>query len=123
MILWIGARVIVSDTRQATLDEAVKLGVPKEDIVPIGTSIPDFVNERGLGNSIDVVADFVGLKQTVSDAQNIGESSSSSFRRQLPRPLAKQALKTQCAWVGNSSMLGLYQMRRLLMRSFVSRKD
>ncbi|PVH76492.1 GroES-like protein [Cadophora sp. DSE1049] len=71
VILWIGARVIVSDTRQATLDEAVKLGVPKEDIVPIGTPIPDFVKERGLENSIDVVADFVGMKQTVSDAQKI----------------------------------------------------
>lgn len=122
MILWIGARVIVSDTRQATLDEAVKLGVPKEDIVPIGTSIPDFVKERGLENSIDVVADFVGLKQTVSDAQNIGESSS-RFIIQLSEHLAEPTFKTQCAWVESFSMLGLCQMRRLLMPKFVSRKD
>lgn len=73
--MWIGARVIVSDTRETTLEEAFKLGVPREDIVPVGTPIPEFVLERGLEDSIDVVADFVGMKQTISDAQKIGELS------------------------------------------------
>jgi propanol-preferring alcohol dehydrogenase len=73
IILHIGARVIVSDTREATLEEARNLGVPKEDIVPIGKSVPDFVRENGLQNRIDTVADFVGMKQTFSDAQEIGE--------------------------------------------------
>lgn len=75
VLLWIGARVIVSDTREATLEEAAKLGVPREDIVPTGKLIPDFIKDKGLEDSIDVVADFVGTKQTFSDAQKIGESS------------------------------------------------
>ncbi|KAM7212128.1 GroES (chaperonin 10)-like protein [Rhypophila decipiens] len=65
----IGARVIVSDVRQSRLDEAVKLGVPKEDVVPIGKSIPEFVEERGL--HIDTTLDFVGVHQTFQDAQAI----------------------------------------------------
>jgi propanol-preferring alcohol dehydrogenase len=74
VILWIGARVIVSDLREATLVEAAKLGVPQEDIVPIGTSVQEFIKEKGLENKIDTVADFVGTKQTFNDAQNIGKS-------------------------------------------------
>lgn len=72
VILWIGARVIVSDTREATLKEAAKLGVPQQDIVPIGMSVTDFIRHRGLEDKIDTVADFVGMKQTFNDAQNIG---------------------------------------------------
>ncbi|KAJ6183965.1 hypothetical protein N7519_005266 [Penicillium mononematosum] len=44
----IGARVIVSDLRQEKLDAAQKLGVPAEDIVPVGKSVQDFVKENGL---------------------------------------------------------------------------
>jgi propanol-preferring alcohol dehydrogenase len=73
VLLWIGARVIVSDTREPTLEEARKLGVPKEDIVPVGKSVTEFVRENGLEDMIDTVADFVGMKQTFSDAQNIGK--------------------------------------------------
>lgn len=79
VLLWIGARVIVSDMREATLEEAAKLGVSREDIVPIGKSIPEFIKERGLEDSIDTVADFVGMKQTFTDAQNIGKSSQFHF--------------------------------------------
>lgn len=80
VLLWIGAKVIVSDTREATLREAVKLGVPQEDIVPVGTPVTKFVRERGLENKIDTVADFVGMKQTFNDAQNIGKSNLSPCR-------------------------------------------
>jgi len=73
VLLWIGARVIVSDTRETTLEEARKLGVPGEDIVPVGKSVTEFVRENGLEDMIDTVADFVGMKQTFSDAQNIGK--------------------------------------------------
>lgn len=66
----IGARVIISDIRQQRLDEAVKLGVPVEDIVPIGKSPREFVEERGL--KIDTTLDFVGTHQTFDDAQYIG---------------------------------------------------
>lgn len=81
MILWIGARVIVSDTRESTLKEAVKLGVPQEDIVPVGMSVTDFIRDRGLVDEIDTVADFVGMKQTFNDAQNIGKSTTFKLLR------------------------------------------
>ena len=66
----IGARVIISDIRQQRLDEAVRLGIPEADIVPVGKSPVEFVKERGL--LIDTVADFVGTHQTFDDAQDIG---------------------------------------------------
>src|ERR1700761_3541066 len=69
----IGARVIVSDIRQAVLDEAEALGVPKKDIVPAGKSVQEFVKENGLEGKIDTVIDFVGEKQTFEDAQHIGQ--------------------------------------------------
>ena len=80
VLLWIGARVIVSDVREGTLQEAAKLGVPQEDIVPIGISVTDFVRDRGLKDKIDTVADFVGMKQTFNDAQNIGKSTNVHHR-------------------------------------------
>lgn len=67
----IGARVIVCEVKQVLLDEAMKLGVPKEDVVPIGTSPQDFVKQNKL--QIDTVLDFVGLSQTFTDAQHIGK--------------------------------------------------
>lgn len=69
----IGARVIVSDLRQEKLDSAVKLGVPSEDIVPVGKSVQDFVKEKGLQGKIDTILEFVGGRQTFHDAQEIGE--------------------------------------------------
>jgi alcohol dehydrogenase, propanol-preferring len=70
----IGARVIVSDIRQQRLDEAIKLGIPAEDIVPVGKSPVEFVDEKDI--YIDTVADFVGAHQTFQDAQHIGMSLS-----------------------------------------------
>lgn len=69
----IGARVIVSDLRQEKLDAALKLGVPAEDIVPVGKSVQDFVKENGLQGKIDTVLEFVGSNQTNQDAQQIGK--------------------------------------------------
>ena len=69
----IQARVIVSDVRQERLDAAAELGVPQEDIVPLGVSIPDWIREKGLTERIDTVLEFVGKSQTFSDAQKIGE--------------------------------------------------
>ena len=66
----IGAKVIVSDIRQQRLEEAIKLGIPESDIVPVGKSPVEFVTERGL--HIDTVADFVGTHQACNDAQDIG---------------------------------------------------
>ena len=81
----IGARVIVSDIRRERLDEAAKLGVPKRDIVPAGTSVQQFVKENDLEGKIDTVLDFVGESQTFEDAQHIGQSSySRSQTRELP---------------------------------------
>nr|POF17979.1 alcohol dehydrogenase [Quercus suber] len=67
-----GARVFVSDIRQSALDAAVEFGVAQEDVVPAGTKVPEWVKDNGLENQIDVVADFAGMEQTFSDAQQIG---------------------------------------------------
>lgn len=69
----IGARVIVSDVRQEKLDAALSFGIPTEDIVPVGTSVQDFVQENGLQGKIDTVLDIVGKHQTFEDAQQIGK--------------------------------------------------
>ena len=69
----IGARVIVSDLRQEKLDAALNLGVPAEDIVPVGKSVQEFVKENGLQGKIDTVLEFVGSNQTNQDAQQIGK--------------------------------------------------
>jgi propanol-preferring alcohol dehydrogenase len=69
----VGARVIVSDIRQERLDAVAELGIPKDDIVPVGKSVQEFVTETGLNNKIDATLDFVGEKQTFEDAQEIGE--------------------------------------------------
>lgn len=68
----IGARVIVTDTRQEVLDAAAEFGVPKTDIVPLGTSIVEFVKQNNL--QIDTVIDFAGLPQTFTASQEAGES-------------------------------------------------
>lgn len=68
----IGARVFVSDVKQENLDDAERIGVDKADIVPIGKSIREWVEENGWSGKISVVADFVGTAQTFSDAQHIG---------------------------------------------------
>jgi propanol-preferring alcohol dehydrogenase len=68
----IGARVFVSDVKQDNLDDAVKIGVDKADIVPVGKNIREWVEENDWSGKISVVADFVGTAQTFSDAQHIG---------------------------------------------------
>ncbi|KAF9889919.1 hypothetical protein FE257_006791 [Aspergillus nanangensis] len=67
----IGARVLVSDLRAEKLEAAAKHGIPREDIVPAGTSIPEFVINSGLQGKIDTVLDFVGTSQTFHDGQQI----------------------------------------------------
>ncbi|KAL6915222.1 hypothetical protein FSST1_012982 [Fusarium sambucinum] len=71
ILLYVGARVIVSDIRQDLLDEAEHLGIPSSDIVPIGKSPQDFILENCLSGKIDTVFDFVGTHQTFEDAQHI----------------------------------------------------
>lgn len=69
----IGAKVLVSDVKQENLDEAVKIGVPKKDLVPVGKNVREWVESNGWTGRISVIADFVGTNQTFSDAQHIGE--------------------------------------------------
>ncbi|KAJ6190505.1 Short-chain dehydrogenase/reductase SDR [Penicillium mononematosum] len=71
IVLHIGARVIVSDIRQERLEEAAKWGVAREDLVPAGKSVQEFVRENRLQGKIDTTLDFVGTHQTFQDAQNI----------------------------------------------------
>ena len=68
-----GARVLVSDVKQESPDEAVAIGVPREDVVPVGKNVREWVIRRGLEAKIDVLADFAGVHQTFADAQAIGE--------------------------------------------------
>lgn len=76
IIKHIGARVIVSDIRQGRLEEAALLGIPRENLVPAGASVQDFVKEKRLEGQIDTVLDFVGTHQTFEDSQQIGKSGS-----------------------------------------------
>jgi propanol-preferring alcohol dehydrogenase len=69
----IGAKVLVSDVKQKSLDEAAAIGVPNDHIVPVGKDIREWVQENGLTGKINVVVDFVGTAQTFSDAQHIGK--------------------------------------------------
>lgn len=69
----IGSRLIISDIREERLDEAAKMGIPREHIVPVGVSVSEWVQENGFAGKIDTVLDFVGEKQTFEDAQQIGE--------------------------------------------------
>lgn len=61
-----GARVIVSDTRQEVLEEVAKF-VPRSDILPAGTLVPDFVQQNKL--VVDTIVDFVGLESTFNASQ------------------------------------------------------
>ncbi|EAA65343.1 hypothetical protein AN0024.2 [Aspergillus nidulans FGSC A4] len=67
----IKARVIVSDVRREKLLAARELGVRESDIVPVDTpvTIPEFIASQGI--IIDTVLEFVGKRQTFSDAQKI----------------------------------------------------
>lgn len=58
--------------KEELLEEAVKLGIPRGDIVPVGKSPTEFIIENGLDGKIDTVLDFVGMHQTFHDAQVIG---------------------------------------------------
>ncbi|KAJ5275283.1 Short-chain dehydrogenase/reductase SDR [Penicillium chrysogenum] len=71
IVMHIGARVIVSDIRQERLEEAARWGVPREDLVPAGKSVQEYVRENGLQGKIDTTLDFVGTNQTFQDAQSI----------------------------------------------------
>ncbi|KAK5684588.1 hypothetical protein LTS10_004460 [Elasticomyces elasticus] len=71
LLLYIGAEVLVSDTKQACLDRALSLGVPSSNIVPVGTAPQEFVLYNFKDIKIDAVLDFVGKHQTFQDAQNI----------------------------------------------------
>jgi len=67
IILSIGARVVVVDQRQMVLDEALKLGVQDDDIVPLGTaSVSDWIREKGL--RVDTAIDFVAMPETFETA-------------------------------------------------------
>lgn len=66
-----GARVIVKDNRQEVLDEAVKFGISKDDIVPKDQAVDEWVKEKGI--FVDTVVDFAGKEETFSAAQKTGK--------------------------------------------------
>jgi propanol-preferring alcohol dehydrogenase len=89
LLLYIGAEVIVSDTRQTCLDRALSLGVPASHIVPLGTAPQDFVLENFKNFDIDAVLDFVGKNQTFQDAQQIGRFTA----RRMFHPLTPDVVR------------------------------
>ncbi|KAK3068385.1 hypothetical protein LTR53_014099 [Teratosphaeriaceae sp. CCFEE 6253] len=64
-------RILVADQRQSTLDEAIALGIPKEDTFctgdPDAKRIEHYVTENGI--QVDTILDFVGHTDTVQSAQ------------------------------------------------------
>ena len=62
--------VIVADRRVEVLDEAVRFGVKRENVVPVDADVVEFVGSRGL--TVDVVMDFVGVEQTFGAGLKIG---------------------------------------------------
>ncbi|OQV08477.1 hypothetical protein CLAIMM_12742 [Cladophialophora immunda] len=63
VVTHIGARAIVVDQRQAVLDEALKVGVKPEDVVPADTTdVAGWVKDKKL--VIDKVIDFVAVPET-----------------------------------------------------------
>ncbi|TKA71467.1 hypothetical protein B0A55_07800 [Friedmanniomyces simplex] len=64
-------RILVVDKRQATLDEAIKLGIAKEDTFCTGDAnakrIEHYVAEAGI--QVDTALDFVGHSETFQSAQ------------------------------------------------------
>ena len=92
-----GARLVVADQRQIVLDEAEKLGVKREDIVPAGTPDPsDWIRKRNL--DIDKVIDFVGMTETFKLALASGKDPILCF---FSFPLVAYRLLTHGC--GNSS--------------------
>lgn len=76
ILLEVGCRLFVSDVRQGPLEEAIKLGLPAENAVPVGTSVQEFCKEKDIFGKIDITVDFAGSQQTFSDAEQIGRSTS-----------------------------------------------
>lgn len=64
-----GSRVLVVEKRQEVLDEAVKFGLPKDDVVPLGEDVAEFVAKNKI--VVDVVIDFVGVKETFNASQHL----------------------------------------------------
>ena len=77
IVLAIGARVIVMDKRDEVLTEAVNFGVPKQDVIPVDQDPAEFVRKHNI--VVDVVIDFVGVNDTFTASQQLGESSSRGF--------------------------------------------
>ena len=69
IVMAIGSRVLVVEKRQEVLDEAVKFGLPKEDVIPPGEDVVEFVAKNKI--VVDVVIDFVGVKETFSASQQL----------------------------------------------------
>ena len=65
----IGSRVFVVEKRQEVLDEAVKFGLPAENIVPPGADVVEFLAKHKI--IVDVVVDFVGVKETFTASQHL----------------------------------------------------
>ncbi|EME44540.1 hypothetical protein DOTSEDRAFT_172802 [Dothistroma septosporum NZE10] len=63
--------ILVVDKRQASLDEAIKLGVPRDHtfLVGEGTPIEQYVAEQKL--QVDMVFDFMGHESTFQGAQMV----------------------------------------------------
>lgn len=67
-----GARVVVFDTRPMVLEEAKKIGILPEDVIPHDTAdIGAWLGQKGM--VIDTVIDFVGMPDTFRAAVDCGK--------------------------------------------------
>ena len=96
IVLHIGARVIVSDIRQERLEEAAKWGVPRQDLVPAGKSVQDFVRENALQGKIDTTLDFVGTHQTFQMHKTLVSIAQRNYLTVLTIPLVRRGGKLLC---------------------------
>lgn len=71
-------RVIVVEKRAEVLAEAANFGVPESDIVPADKNVVEFVKEGDV--VVDIVVDFVGVKETFTASQHLGQSPRASTR-------------------------------------------
>lgn len=96
LLLYIGAEIIVSDTRQACLDRALSLGVPPSHIVPLDTTPQQFVLGNFKETRIDAVLDFVGKHQTFQDAQQIGRFKARHVSHRLTFEVVRRGGRLLC---------------------------
>ena len=78
----IGSRVLVVEKRQEVLEEAIKFGVPREDVIPPGSDVVKFLRINNI--VVDVVLDFTGVDTIFAASQHLREHGPLFHQSKLP---------------------------------------